>query len=70
MAIPRATLTPLPKGQAFIRAADNAFNYSLLGEAGFHALGDFVDTCNCYEFRYGDLQAATALFAGLQPPRA
>lgn len=65
-----ATLTPLSKGQAFMRAADNAFNYSLLGEQGFHALGDFVDACDCYEFRYGDLEQAAALFAGLQPPGA
>ncbi len=65
-----ATLTPLPKGQAFIRAADNAFNYSLLGEAGFHALGDLVDACDCYEFRYGDLQEAVALFTDLRPPGA
>ncbi len=63
-----ARLEPLGKGEAFMRAADNAFNYSLLGETGFTALADFVEASDCYEFSYGDLEEASALFAALDPP--
>ena len=47
--------------------AQNAFNYSLLGEAGFGALARLVDGCDCYRFSYGDLEEAVALFAALAP---
>ena len=62
-----ARLSPLPRARAFMELAQNAFNYSLLGEAGFGALARLVDNCNCYQFCYGDLEEAVALFAALAP---
>lgn len=62
-----ARFSPLPRARAFMELAQNAFNYSLLGEAGFSALGRLVDGCDCYRFSYGDLDEAVVLFAGLVP---
>ncbi len=42
-------LQPLPRGEAFIRMADNAFNYAIHGRLGFAALTAMVDACDCYE---------------------
>lgn len=51
--------TPLPKALAFIRLADNSFNYSLLGTQGFHTLTALVDEAlACYKFRYSNLDEA------------
>ena len=60
-----ATLTPLPRARAFMELAQNAFNYNLLGEAGFTVLAGLVDGCECYRFSYGNLDEAVATFAGL-----
>jgi hypothetical protein len=60
-----AELTPLPKGEAFIQAADQSFNYSLLGLEGFEAMGRLVDGCDCLRFRYGDLDEAVRVFERL-----
>lgn len=59
------TLTPLSKGQLFIRVAENAFNYFVLGPAGFDCLGDLVDGADGHEFCYSQLDEAIALFDGL-----
>ena len=40
----------------------NAFNYMVLGEQGFEALGDLVSACDCYDFQYSDLEDAMAAF--------
>jgi HprK-related kinase A len=60
-----ARLSLLPKSEAFLRAAGNAFNYSLLGLRGFEALAGVVDASECYEFAYGKLDDALAIFAAL-----
>ncbi|HSJ47739.1 MAG TPA: HprK-related kinase A [Gammaproteobacteria bacterium] len=57
-----ADLTALPKGEAFIQAADQSFNYSLLGQEGFEAMGRLVEDCECLRFHYGDLEEAVAVF--------
>lgn len=57
-----AELTALPKGEAFIQAADQSFNYSLLGQEGFEAMGRLVDNCECLRFHYGELEEAVAVF--------
>jgi HprK-related kinase A len=57
-----ATLTPIPRAQAFMRLAEQGFNYSLLGAAGFEALADLAAGCDIYDFRYGELSEALALF--------
>ena len=50
---------------AFLRVADNAFNYSLLGDKGFTCLADALESCHCYDFRYSVLDEAVAAFDAL-----
>jgi hypothetical protein len=59
------SLAPLPKARAFMQVAENAFNYQVLGAAGFAALGALIDATDQYEFRYSQLDEAIALFARL-----
>lgn len=63
-----AVLTPAPKGRTFIELGESALTYSLHGAAGFDALAALVDRCACYHFRYGRLDDAIAVFAGLDAP--
>ena len=58
-------LTPLPKARTFMRVADNAFNYMLLGERGFQTLGNLSETCDGYEFVYSRLEDAMLTFDAL-----
>jgi HprK-related kinase A len=51
-------LEPLEKATAFIRTSDDSFNYKLLGEAGFTALADLIDGCECFELTHSSLDAA------------
>jgi HprK-related kinase A len=57
-----ARLEPLAPARTFMRVAENCFNYSLLGKAGFHVLGGLADAASGHEFSYGDLDEAIALF--------
>jgi HprK-related kinase A len=61
------SMTPLPRGRAALRLADNAFNYSTLGAPGFEALAQLIGASDCYDFRYSDLAQAIAAFAALRP---
>lgn len=63
-------LTPIPRARVFLRMAENAFNYSQLGAAGFRTLADTIDRCDGYDFRYSNLDEAMALFASLERPRS
>ncbi len=56
------TLTPIPRARAFMRVAENAFNFSLNGVRGFEALGGVIDACDSFEFTYSKLDEAIALF--------
>ena len=56
---------PMAKAHAGLSLARNAFNFSLLGETGFSTLNRAVGACTAYEMDYGDLDAATKLFAEL-----
>jgi len=56
---------PAAKGQAFMRLIKNAFNYSMLGVAGFNTVADLVETCDCYDYRYSNLDDAVADIDGL-----
>ena len=60
-----ACLTAESKARAFMRLADNAFNYSLLGPKGFQALGRVVDASDCYDFVYSRLEDAIPIFDDL-----
>ncbi|WP_317202232.1 HprK-related kinase A [Janthinobacterium sp.] len=59
------TLEALTPARAHMRMAENAFNYSLLGRAGFDALAAVIDMSRHYLFRYGALDDAVAAFATL-----
>ena len=61
-------LEPLPQGRAFMQVAANAFNYSLLAEPGFDALGQLIGSTRSYQFRYSRLDDAMAVFANLERP--
>ncbi|MBC7455971.1 MAG: HprK-related kinase A [Massilia sp.] len=63
-----AQLQPITPARAFMRLADNAFNYSLLGSAGFAALAGVIDTSLSYEFTYSALDDAIDIFSRLTPP--
>ncbi|QYF95970.1 HprK-related kinase A [Massilia sp. PAMC28688] len=63
-----ATLAPMAPGPAFMQVAENCFNYSLLGRAGFDALGRLVASADSYQFHYSELDDAIATFAALPPP--
>jgi len=63
-------LTSIPQGRAMIKMAENAFNYSLLAERGFDALGRLIDTTASYHFCYSALDDAIDTFARLAPPTA
>lgn len=61
-----ARLEVLPRGRAFMRVADNAFNYSLLGVQGFETMAGLIDASLCYDFTYSILDEAIETFAELK----
>lgn len=63
----KTLLTSLPQSRAFMRVADNAFNYSTLGAKGFETLAKVIDTSQCYEFSYSVLDEAIETFNNLKP---
>jgi len=65
-----ANLKKLPQSRAFIRIADNAFNYSLLGVKGYEALVEVVGASQCYDFTYSSLDDAIETFSALKPQAA
>ncbi|MBI5331593.1 MAG: HprK-related kinase A [Betaproteobacteria bacterium] len=60
-----ARFKPRPRAGTFVYAAENSFNYSVLGETGFAALRGLIDRSECLDFSYGDLDHALAAFEGL-----
>jgi HprK-related kinase A len=59
------TLQRRPKAEAFMELADQAFNYSLLGRAGFDANARLIDSCACWSMCYGELDPALDALASL-----
>ncbi|MDX9994833.1 MAG: HprK-related kinase A [Rhodocyclaceae bacterium] len=55
-------LTPRSKTQTFRPIAENAFNYSTLGEMGFDTIARLLDTCDCYDFEYSRIEDALEVF--------
>jgi len=51
-------IEPVDKGSAFIDLVDNAFNYHVLGQQGFHTLHRLLNTVDIYDFQYSSLDAA------------
>ncbi len=55
-------LTPRSQAQTFMFLAQNAFNYSHLGEDGFRVGSALIDQSICYDFRYSKLDEAITAF--------
>lgn len=60
-----ARLTKRPRADTFVYAAENSFNYSVLGETGFRTLEGLVREADCFDFRYGRLEDALTAFERL-----
>lgn len=60
--------TGTSKARMFMHLATNAFNYHILGAAGFERLAALVDNCACHSFEYSDLDEAVDYFNQLQRP--
>ncbi|MCE9550148.1 MAG: HprK-related kinase A [Betaproteobacteria bacterium] len=63
----KACLEALPQSRAFMRVADNSFNYSLLGLNGFKTMANLIDASLCYDFTYSKLDDAIEIFGALKP---
>jgi HprK-related kinase A len=61
------TLVPVAPAHAFMDLAGNAFNYSLLGAAGFEAMAGLINSTLAYQFSYSALDDAVDLFSRLTP---
>ena len=57
-----AQLAPLSKARAFMHLADHAFNYDVHGRPGFELLAQVIGGSDCFEFHYGALDDAVAVF--------
>lgn len=51
-------LDPIDKPQAFIKLANNSFNYQLLGLCGFRSVSRLVRDTDCYVLSYSNLDEA------------
>lgn len=58
-------LTLRAKADGLLELGRNAFNYSVLGLAGFETLSRLVDSCDCYDFSYSRLDDAVRVFEEL-----
>jgi HprK-related kinase A len=58
-------LEPLPQSRAFLRVAENAFNFNTLGVGGFTTLENLIDKSRCFEFSYSRLDDAIHAFDDL-----
>jgi HprK-related kinase A len=61
-------LRALHKSVAFVRLSQNAFNYRLLGAAGFLGLRDLVRDCRCWSAEFSDLAAMISALNKLPQP--
>lgn len=57
--------TPVGKATGLTRLAQNAFNYSLMRERGFHALAHMAECCDFMDFEYSQIDEALEVFSGL-----
>ena len=58
-------LASVPPAEAFLRLAENCFNYSALGIHGFEAVARLMHDCRCHDFTYSVIDEAIAAFAAL-----
>jgi HprK-related kinase A len=62
-------LVPRSKANSMLELARNSFNYIVLGLKGFEALSKVIDTCDCYDFQYSQLDDAVQVFDNLVAQR-
>ncbi len=55
----------IPRSEAFMQLVTNAFNYEMLGEAGFTTARDLVDGTRCFRLVYSELDEAVAALNSL-----
>ena len=55
-------LEPLPKSQAFLMMATNAFNYEVLDDTAYRLVNQMVSTCDSYSLVYSNLDEAVNAF--------
>ncbi|MCK9605994.1 MAG: HprK-related kinase A [Methylomonas sp.] len=55
-------LKPINKHHAFMKVAENSFNFNVLGAVGFNAIKKLIVDCDVYEFEYHSLREAIMLF--------
>lgn len=60
-----AIFEPHSKAKACLLIADQSFNYNVHGKAGFDAVGDILDRCDCYKLTYSSLDDAESIFSQL-----
>lgn len=65
----KAQLGTFARTRALLRLAENSFNYSVLGTLGFNTAADLIESCDCYEFTYSNLDEAIAIFNQLPVSR-
>jgi HprK-related kinase A len=63
-------LQPRSRVSTFNHFAENAFNYSILGELGFRTVAALVEQCVCFDFRYSRLEDALEVFDWLRQAHA
>ena len=65
-----AQLVARGKAKSLMQLAENSFNQSVQGRAGFKALGRLIDDCDCYDFSYGHIDEALEIFSKLPLPHS
>lgn len=59
------TFEAMSHAEGYMQLATNAFNYEMLGEAGFETVRDLVAGARCHRLVYSDLDEAVAAFDAL-----
>jgi HprK-related kinase A len=54
-------LVPLRKTASFLRLEENCFNYNTLGRTAFDALGQLIETSDCYDLPFAQAVVAAEL---------
>lgn len=60
-----ARLSPHSRAETAMLVAQQSFNYDVLGQAGFEAVTQLLDACECHRFEYSDLAEAVQTFDAL-----
>jgi HprK-related kinase A len=56
------SVSEITKGEAFMRVAESAVNYMMLGRIGFEVVSALIDEMVCCRFEYSDLNEAVQRF--------